>query len=107
MGAALGYRDFDYGFGGETYKRYFCDTVQPVTEIAIVRPGLPTAVAEAGRALLGLAGAERAEQLRHSLRRRWNVIEACEVSRADRFKGAALAARAALSKTLGRTAAAS
>lgn len=107
LGSERGYRDFDYGFGGETYKRYFCDTVQPVTEMAILRPGLPSAIGGATDALLSVAGTERAQQLRNSLRRRWNVIEACEVTGVDRFKGAALAARAALSKVIDRPAAAS
>lgn len=107
IGSEQGYRDFDYGFGGEAYKRYFCDTIQPVTEAAILRPGLPSALGDVTEALLSLAGAERAEKLRNSLRRRWNVIEACETNGVDRFKGVALAARVALSKAIGRTATAS
>ena len=107
LGAEQGYRDFDYGFGGEAYKRYFCDTVQPVTEAAILRPGLPSALGDAAEAVLSLAGVERAETLRNSLRRRWNVIEACEIHGVDRLKGVALAARVGLSKTMGRTASAS
>ena len=107
IGSEQGYRDFDYGFGGEAYKRYFCDTIQPVTEAAILRPGLPSALGQVTEAMLGLAGAERAEKLRNSLRRRWNVIEACETNGVDRFKGVALAARVALSKATGRTATAS
>lgn len=107
LGAERGYRDFDYGFGGETYKRYFCDTVQSVTEAAILRPGLPSVIDKAAGALLSVAGKDRAERLRNSLRRRWNVIEACEVTGVDQFKGAALAARAALSKLMDRPAAAS
>lgn len=107
LGAEQGYRDFDYGFGGEAYKRYFCDTVQPVTEAAFLGPGLPSAIGVATDALLSMAGADRAEEIRNSLRRRWNVIEACEVTGVDRFKGAALAARAAFAKAMNRTAAAS
>jgi len=98
IGSEQGYRDFDYGFGGEAYKRYFCDTIQPVTEAAILRPGLPSALGNVTEALLSLAGAERAEKLRNSLRRRWNVIEACETNGVDRARGVALAARVALSK---------
>jgi hypothetical protein len=78
-----------------------------VTEATILRPGLPSALGEATVSVLNLAGAERAEKLRNSLRRRWNVIEACETNGGDRFKGVALAARVALSKAMGRTAAAS
>ena len=107
LGSELGYRDFDYGFGGEAYKRYFCDTIQPVTEVAILRPGLPSALGDVTLSMLNLAGAERAEKLRNSLRRRWNVIEACETNGVDRFKGAALAARAAFSKAKDRPANAS
>ena len=107
LGAEQGYRDFDYGFGGEAYKRYFCDTVQPVTEAAFLGLGLPSAIGVATDALLSMAGADRAEEIRNSLRRRWNVIEACEVTGVDRFKGAALAARAAFAKAMNRTAAAS
>ncbi|MGH7026804.1 GNAT family N-acetyltransferase [Brevundimonas sp.] len=103
QGADLGYRDFDYGFGGETYKRYFCDTVQPVVEATILKPGLGAALNGAGAAALALAGGE---QLAASVRRRWNVIEACEISTAGRLKGAALATRTALSKAAGRWAAA-
>ena len=107
LGSERGYRDFDYGFGGEAYKRYFCDTVQPVTEAVVVRPGLPSVVGGVTSSILNLAGEQRAEALRNSLRRRWNVIEACEINGADRFKGAALAARVAFSKLMGRAATAS
>ncbi len=95
LGSELGYRDFDYGFGGETYKRYFCDTVQPVAEAVILKPGLAAALVGVGASMLHLAGGQR---LTDSVRRRWNVIEACEADAAGRLKGAALAGRAALSK---------
>jgi hypothetical protein len=58
-------------------------------------------------AMLKLAGPQRAEKLGNSLRRRWNVIEACETTSVDRLKGAALAARVALSKAMVRPANAS
>jgi CelD/BcsL family acetyltransferase involved in cellulose biosynthesis len=103
LGAAQGYRDFDYGFGGETYKRYFCDTVQPVAEAVILKPGLSATLGGAGAALLTMAGGER---LVDSVRRRWNVIEACETSAAGRLKGAGLAARAVLARAAGRAKAA-
>ncbi|HEY1071313.1 GNAT family N-acetyltransferase [Brevundimonas sp.] len=104
QGAEQGYRDFDYGFGGETYKKYFCDTVQPVAEATILKPGLSAALGGAAASLLGLAGAERGERLQASVRRRWNAIEACETTSINRLRGAATAARAALSKATGRTA---
>ena len=104
LGSELGYRDFDYGFGGEAYKRYFCDRVQPVAEAVILKPGLSAVLGGAGASVLSLAGGQG---LTDSVRRRWNVIEACETSRAGRLKGAALAARAALSKAASRATAAS
>lgn len=99
LGSEQGYRDFDYGFGGEAYKRYFCDTVQPVAEAVILKPGLTAALGGAGASVLNMAGGQR---LTDSVRRRWNVIEACETGAAARLKGAALAARAALSKVASR-----
>lgn len=104
LGSEQGYRDFDYGFGGEAYKRYFCDTVQPVAEAVVLKPGLTAALGGAGASVLGLAGGQR---LTDSVRRRWGVIEACETNTAGRLKGAALAARAALSKAAGRASASS
>lgn len=101
LGSEQGYRDFDYGFGGETYKRYFCDTVQPVAEAVVLKPGLAAALGGAGASVLNLAGGQG---LADSVRRRWNVIEACETDAAGRLKGAALAARAALSKVASRRA---
>jgi CelD/BcsL family acetyltransferase involved in cellulose biosynthesis len=102
LGSEAGYCDFDYGFGGEAYKRYFCDTVQPVIEATVLRSGLPAVLGQAGASLLSLAGAERGRRLRQSVRRRWNVIEACEVTSSGRLRGAAMAAGAALSKAAGR-----
>lgn len=104
QGADLGYRDFDYGFGGETYKKYFCDTVQPVAEALILKPGLSASLGGAAASLLNLAGRERGERLRASVRRRWNAVEACETTSLGRLKGGAVAAAAALSKATGRTA---
>ncbi len=98
LGSEQGFRDFDYGFGGEAYKRYFCDTVQPVVEATILRPGLSAALGQAGASLLSLAGAERGRRIGQSVRRRWNAIEACEVTPSGRLRGAAQAAGAALSK---------
>ena len=106
LGAEQGYREFDYGFGGEAYKRYFCDKLQPVTEAVVLRPGLPSALGATAGGLLRLAAGEaRAEKLRASVRRRWNAIEACETNGFNRFRGAALAARTALSKARTRQAA--
>lgn len=38
LGAERGYRDFDYGFGGDAYKKYFCDIIQPVAEAVVLKP---------------------------------------------------------------------
>ncbi|MNL32259.1 hypothetical protein D3C87_1540980 [compost metagenome] len=102
LGSEQGFRDFDYGFGGEAYKRYFCDTVQPVVEATILRPGLSAALGQAGASLLSLAGADRGRRIGQSVRRRWNAIEACEVTPSGRLRGAAQAAGAALSKVASR-----
>lgn len=102
LGSEQGFREFDYGFGGEAYKRYFCDTVQPVVEATILRPGLSAALGQAGASLLSLAGADRGRRIGQSVRRRWNAIEACEVTTSGRLRGAAQAAGAALSKVASR-----
>lgn len=102
LGAEQGYREFDYGFGGEAYKRYFCDTVQPVVEATILRPGLDAALGQAGASLLSLSGADRGRRIGQSVRRRWTAIEACEVTTVSRLRGAAQAAGAALSKAASR-----
>ena len=97
MGAE-GYRVFDYGFGGEGYKKYFCNTVQTVREGVVLRPGLGAAVSQAAVGMLNRAGAERGERLRASVRRRWSAIEACEIHPGARARGVIQAARAALAK---------
>lgn len=102
MGSEQGYRDFDYGFGGEAYKRYFCDTVQPVAEATVFRHGLSETMGRAAASLMSLAGEERGRRLRQSVRRRWNVIEACEPTATGRLRGVAQAASAALAKANGR-----
>jgi hypothetical protein len=55
------------------------------------------------QAAVGVMG-PRGEALRASVRRRWAAIEACEVTPADRFKGAMAAAGAALAKASHRNA---
>ncbi len=100
QGSELGYRVFDFGFGGEHYKKYFCNASQSLREAVIQKPGLTATLGGAALATLGgLAGAGRAEALRTSLRRRWAAIEACEVDGLARARGVAAAARAALRKT--------
>ncbi|PZO38960.1 MAG: GNAT family N-acetyltransferase [Alphaproteobacteria bacterium] len=93
-----GYEVFDFGFGGEGYKKYFCDTSQIVQEALIQRPGLRASVTGAVAGVMATAGPDRAEKLKVSVRRRWSAIEACETNRIDRVKGALGAVGAALSK---------
>lgn len=93
-----GYRVFDYGFGGEGYKKYFCNASQTVREGVIVRPGLGTTVSQAAVGVLNAAGSGRGERLRNSVRRRWSAIEACETDAGGRARGVIQAARAALAK---------
>lgn len=95
---ARGYRVFDYGVGGEGYKKYFCNGSQTVREGVIVRPGIGAAVSHAAVGVLNAAGADRGERLRASVRRRWSAIEACETSAHGRARGVVQAARAALAK---------
>lgn len=100
QGSELGYRVFDFGFGGEHYKKYFCNASQSLHEAVIHKPGLSAALGDAAVATLEtLVGAGRGEALRTSLRRRWSAIEACEVDGLARARGLAVAARAALRKT--------
>lgn len=98
LAAAGGYRVFDFGFGGEGYKKYFCNAVQTVHETVVKRPGLRAGLSDATVGLLNRAGKMRGDRLRISVRRRWAAIEACEVTSMDRFKGVVGAAQIALSK---------
>lgn len=98
LAAELGYRTFDFGFEGEHYKKYFCNGARTVREAIIVRPGLGAAMSQAAVKALDLAGEGKGERLRASVRRRWAAIEACEVTPANRFRGAMQAAGAALNK---------
>ena len=98
LASARGYRTFDFGFEGEHYKKYFCNASRTVREALVLRPGLGTAVSQAAVRALNLAGQERGERLRASVRRRWAAIEACETTPGDRLRGAAQAAGAALAK---------
>jgi len=93
-----GFRVFDFGFGGEHYKKYFCNAEMNVREAAVLRPGVGANFSQAAVAALNLAGEGRGERLRTSVRRRWAAIEACEVDTAGRLKGAVAAAGAALAK---------
>lgn len=99
-----GYRVFDFGFGGEGYKKYFCNQTQTVREAVVVRPGLASSVSNAAAGLLNTAGKARADRLRTSIRRRWAAIEACETTPVRRLRGAVEAAGVALNKGAERAA---
>lgn len=99
---ARGFRVFDYGFGGETYKKYFVNRAESVREVALLRSGKISTLSHIGNRVLDRIAPDRAEGLRASVRRRWAAIEATEVSRTGRIKGALLAGRRALSQISGR-----
>ena len=104
LASEMGYRVFDFGFGGEGYKKYFCNAVQTVREAVVMRPGLSSGISNAAVGLLNAAGKRRGDRLRTSVRRRWAAIEACETTSMDRLKGAVEAAQVALSKGKARAA---
>ncbi len=98
LASERGYRTFDFGFEGEHYKKYFCNASRTVREALVLRPGLGSAVSQVAVGALNLAGQDRGERLRASVRRRWAAIEACETTPGDRLRGAVQAAGAALAK---------
>jgi len=101
LAGAEGFRVFDFGFEGEHYKKYFVNTRQIVREAVVTRPGLTQALGDVAVGALNRAGG-RGEAVRASLRRRWAAIEACETSTTGRLRGAAVAARSAVNKTIAR-----
>ena len=100
LGCAAGFRVFDFGFGGEGYKKYFCNATQSVREAVILKPGVGSMLSDAAVGLLNTAGG-KGERLRTSVRRRWAAIEACETTPANRLMGAVVAAGAAMKKVGG------
>jgi CelD/BcsL family acetyltransferase involved in cellulose biosynthesis len=104
LASEKGYRVFDFGFGGEGYKKYFCNAMQTVREAVVMRPGLSAGISNAAVGILNAAGKRRGDRLRTSVRRRWAAIEACETTSMDRLKGAVEAAQVALSKGKARAA---
>lgn len=106
LGCADGFRVYDFGFGGEGYKKYFCNATQGVREAVVLKPGLGAALSDAAVGLLNGAAGGRAERLRTSVRRRWAAIEACEITPANRLIGAVAAAGVAMKKATGRQASA-
>jgi CelD/BcsL family acetyltransferase involved in cellulose biosynthesis len=106
LGCADGFRVYDFGFGGEGYKKYFCNATQGVREAVVLKPGIGAALSDAAVGLLNGAAGGRAERLRTSVRRRWAAIEACEITPANRLMGAVAAAGVAMKKATGRQASA-
>lgn len=98
LASERGYRTFDFGFEGEHYKKYFCNGFKLVREAVVLRPGLGATMSQAAVGALNLAGGDRGDRLRTSVRRRWAAIEACETTPTARMKGAMQAAGAALAK---------
>ena len=105
LASDAGYRVFDFGFGGEGYKKYFCNETKTVSEAVVQRPGLSASVSNVAAGLLNTAGKARGDRLRTSMRRRWAAIEACETTPINRFKGAMGAAQVALNRGVERAAA--
>ncbi len=101
LACAAGFRVFDFGFGGEGYKKYFCNATQSVREAVVLKPGVAALLSDAAVGLLNTAGGGRGERLRTSVRRRWAAIEACETTPANRLMGAVAAAGAAVKKVAG------
>jgi len=97
LAAAEGFRVFDFGFEGETYKKYFINARQTVREAIVVRPGPVQALGDLMAAALSRVGG-KGEALRTSLRRRWSTIEACEPTPVGQVRGAAVAARSLVRK---------
>ena len=101
LGCEAGFRVFDFGFGGEGYKKYFCNATQSVREAVILKPGVGSMLSDAAVGLLNTAAGGKGERLRTSVRRRWAAIEACETTPAHRLLGAVAAAGAAMKKVSG------
>lgn len=101
LGCEAGFRVFDFGFGGEGYKKYFCNATQTVREAVILKPGVGSMLSDAAVGLLNSAAGGQGERLRTSVRRRWAAIEACETTPANRLMGAVAAAGAAMKKVSG------
>ncbi|HEV2083341.1 MAG TPA: GNAT family N-acetyltransferase [Brevundimonas sp.] len=98
LASADGFRVFDYGFQGESYKKYFCNAERRIVEAVIERPGLARSAGRAAVGLLNATGGGRGDRIGASVRRRWAAIEACEVTPSARLRGALSAVGAAAAK---------
>ncbi|NEX95022.1 GNAT family N-acetyltransferase, partial [Caulobacter sp. 17J65-9] len=78
-GAGRGLRTFDFGFAGESYKKYFCNGAQRVLEGEVEGPGWRAAASRALDALERRPDGALA-RIRASARRRFAVIDACETT---------------------------
>ncbi|WP_396592907.1 GNAT family N-acetyltransferase [Brevundimonas sp. R86498] len=101
LAAKSGFRVFDFGFGGEGYKKYFCNATQSVREAVVLRPGVGALLSDVAVGLLNSTAGGRGERLRTSVRRRWAAIEGCETTSGQRLIGAASAAMVAMRKAGG------
>ncbi|CAN1489623.1 COG5653 Protein involved in cellulose biosynthesis (CelD) [Caulobacteraceae bacterium] len=96
LGAAEGFRLFDYGFEGEAYKKYACNREQTVLDGVVHAPGFANAI-EAALAKVGagpaltVGAALGQAPLSVSVRRRWAAIDACETTVTGRVRGVAAA----------------
>ena len=77
-----GISEFDYGFVGEAYKKYFCNQVRAVAEGVAGRPGWINRLVP----VIGSPATAR------SARHRWAAIEAVETDWVGRARGVARAA---------------
>ncbi|WP_242914290.1 GNAT family N-acetyltransferase [Brevundimonas pishanensis] len=85
---AEGFTEFDYGFVGEPYKKYFCNRTREVAEVTV---GQPSWVDHVGRVV-------RNERVLVSARRRWAAIDASETGGLGKGRGLLLAGKSMASR---------
>lgn len=78
-----GFTEFDYGFVGEPYKKYFCNRTREVAEGAA---GDPAWVDHVGAVV-------RSDRVLRSVRRRWAAIDASETGGLGKGRGLLLAGK--------------
>ena|GEM_PF-122519 len=98
--AAGGIARVDFGLDDQPYKTYFAERAGPVVEGRVIGPPWRALCSEAADGLLA-AAPPQLTLLRDRLRRRIDVIEACETDPARRLGGAAAAMRKAALKRSG------
>ena len=87
------FKIFDYGFVGETYKKYFINETQLVHEGSVGRGDSLSRFSAGAMRLLRPVIGRRSEALSLSVERRWAAIEATEVTRTGRLNGVLIASR--------------